>query len=450
MKLPHNEEAERIVLSCIMNEGASALIKALDYRVTDSWFYYQPAKAIWKAINESHIRGLGLEPHIICSELKKVDPDLKKVGGLATFAEISGAAPTSMAFIYSLDALRDAYQSRELAVVASETQQLALSGKPQVDEFVAKISKVLAIRNQTATQVTLKDAASCVIADLAKLLSGEVQEHGMTWPWSDMTKELGAATGGELIIVAARPGIGKSSMARDICRHWATKYGDVLLFSREMPVKKVCKGLAALMSGVSVRSVESRQAMPHEVAKFTNALKEIEQNLSKRLHIFDSDRNPAQITARIEACKAFMNIKAVVIDYLQLYVPAHGKGETRDIAIGQTTLAFKDLAVSLGIPVVLLAQVSREVEKENRVPRLSDLRESGNIEQDADRVVFIHLPSENSEGGTQSVNDQTVQHLEVEIVQAKGRDNGCANIRMMFHRPTTRFTQLVRQESHNF
>ena len=213
MKLPHNEEAERIVLSCIMNEGASALIKALDYRVTDSWFYYQPAKAIWKAINESHIRGLGLEPHIICSELKKVDPDLKKVGGLPNFAEISGAAPTSMAFIYSLDALRDAYQSRELAVVASETQQLALSGKPQVDEFVSKISKVLAIRNQTATQVTLKDAASCVIADLAKLLSGEVQEHGMTWPWSDMTKELGAATGGELIIVAARPGIGKSSMA---------------------------------------------------------------------------------------------------------------------------------------------------------------------------------------------------------------------------------------------
>jgi replicative DNA helicase len=139
-----------------------------------------------------------------------------------------------------------------------------------------------------------------------------------------------------------------------------------------------------------------------------------------------------------------MQVKAVVIDYLQLYVPPHGKGETRDIAIGQTTLAFKDLAVSMGIPVILLAQVSREVERENRVPRLSDLRESGNIEQDADRVIFIHLPSENSEGGTQTLNDQTVQNLEVEIVQAKGRDNGCASIRMVFNRPTTKFQQIAR------
>jgi replicative DNA helicase len=444
MKLPHNEEAERIVLSVVMNEGPSALLKALDYKVTEAWFYNAFAKVIWKQVNEAHIRGIGLEPHIICAELKKTDPDLKRCGGLANFSDISGASPTPLAFVYSLDALRDLYQARELAVVASETTQMALAGKPQVDEFVAKISKVLAIRNQTATQVSLKDAASQVMADLAKLLSGEAEQTGMTWPWPDMTKELGAATGGELIVIAARPGVGKSSMARDICRHFASRYGDTLLFSREMPVKKVCKGLAGMMSGVSVRAIESRQANPYQIKAFENALKDIETNLSKKLHIFDSDRNPSQIAARIEACKAFMSVKAVVIDYLQLYVPPHGKGETRDIAIGQTTLAFKDLAVSMGIPVILLAQVSREVERENRIPRLSDLRESGNIEQDADRVIFIHLPTENSEGGTQSLNDQTVQNLEVEIVQAKGRDNGCASIRMVFNRPTTKFQQIAR------
>ena len=166
-----------------------------------------------------------------------------------------------------------------------------------------------------------------------------------------------------------------------------------------------------MMSGVSVKAVSSQHAMPGDVNKFKSALADIETNLSKTLHIFDSDKNPQQIAARIEACKAFMSIKAVVIDYLQLYVPPHGKGETRDIAIGQVTLAFKDLAVSLGIPVVLLAQVSREVEKESRVPRLSDLRESGNIEQDADRVLFIHLPSENSEGTPQTVNDQNLSTL---------------------------------------
>ena len=120
-------------------------------------------------------------------------------------------------------------------------------------------------------------------------------------------------------------------------------------------------------------------------------------------------------------------------------------GQVLLILIGQVTLAFKDLAVSLGIPVVLLAQVSREVEKESRVPRLSDLRESGNIEQDADRVLFIHLPQENSEGQPQTVNDQHLTTLEVELVQAKGRDNGCASVKMAFHRPTTKFHQLAKR-----
>jgi replicative DNA helicase len=133
MQLPHNDQAERVVLSCIMNEGASALLKALDYRVSDGWFYSQPAKVIWKQINECHIKGIGVETHIVCAELKKTDPELRKCGGLANFADISSAAPTPLAFSYSLDALRDAYQARELAVVASETQQMALAGKPQVD-----------------------------------------------------------------------------------------------------------------------------------------------------------------------------------------------------------------------------------------------------------------------------------------------------------------------------
>ena len=96
------------------------------------------------------------------------------------------------------------------------------------------------------------------------------------------------------------------------------------------------------------------------------------------------------------------------------------------------------------IPVILLAQLGREVEKENRLPRLSDLRESGNIEQDADRVIFIHAPDEKQDGGTQDLNDQTLQRTEVQIVQAKGRSDGVASLTMSFHRPTTTFNAIHR------
>jgi replicative DNA helicase len=108
------------------------------------------------------------------------------------------------------------------------------------------------------------------------------------------------------------------------------------------------------------------------------------------------------------------------------------------------TMALKDLAVSLKIPVILLAQLGREVEKENRVPRLSDLRESGNIEQDADRVIFIHAPDQKEDGSTQDLNDQSVSRIEVNIIQAKGRSDGVATLTMSFHRPTTTFHAMHR------
>ena len=209
-----------------------------------------------------------------------------------------------------------------------------------------------------------------------------------------------------------------------------------------MPIAQLAPLFAQITSGVSWRTVRRKLAMDSDNAKFKQGLVSVAQN--KNLLVFDKDRTLSQITARIEAIKAFNPPKAIIVDYLQLYVPPHGKGETRDIAIGQATLAFKDLAVSLGIPVVLLAQVSRDVEKENRIPRLSDLRESGNIEQDADRVIFIHAAEEKEDGGTQDLTDQSIQRLEVNIVQAKGRSDGVASLTMSFHRPTTTFWPITR------
>jgi replicative DNA helicase len=165
---------------------------------------------------------------------------------------------------------------------------------------------------------------------------------------------------------------------------------------------------------------------------------------NKNLLVFDQDRTLSQITARVEAIKAFNPPKAIIVDYLQRYDPQQEKGETRDIAIGRMTMALKDLAVSHKIPVILLAQLGRDVEKENRIPRLSDLRESGNIEQDADRVVFIHAPDEKEDGGTQDLTDQSLQRIEVNIVQAKGRSDGVASLTMSFHRPTTTFWPITR------
>lgn len=444
MKLPYSEDAERIVLSAIVMDGATSLTRALDYRVNETWFYVPQHRAIWKTIMGCHAHGKPLDAHIVLEEIKKMDASLESVGGVKGYADATGRSESGVAYAYSLDQLRELYQLRQIALIAEETREAALIKKASMDDFVAKIGRVLALKNATQVCKTLSQASLDCIQKVADLLAGKVTEEnqGMEFPWSDWNRDMGAATAGELIIISARPGRGKSSAARQIAWHWANKYGNVLLFSREMPIEQLAPLFAQVKAGVSWRLIRRNQALSSDVSKFQCALKDISE--LKTLHIFDQDRTLSQITARTEAIKTFQPIKAIIVDYLQRYDPQQERGETRDIAIGRMTMALKDLAVSLKIPVILLAQLGREVEKEDRVPRLSDLRESGNIEQDADRVIFIHAPNTLEDGTTQDLNDQTLQRITVDVIQAKGRSDGVATVQMSFHRPTTTFHQIAR------
>lgn len=441
--MPHSIEAERTVLSCIVLEGALHLSKALDFKVGVDWFFHKPHQAIWRTVMGCHAHGKPLDAHVILEELRKGDPTLDSVGGVPGFSEATAYVATSMAFAYSLEQLRECYQLRQIAIIAEDTREAALIRKASLDDFVAKIGRVLAIKNSTESCKSLRDAASDCIGMVADILAGKITEEnsGMAWPWRDWNRELGQVTPGELVVIAARPGRGKSSVARQVAWEWAQKYGNVLLFSREMPIDQLAPLFAQVRSGVSWREVRRGLAHKADAAKFTRGLEEVAG--LKTLHVFDQDRTLAQITARVEACRTFMPVKAIIVDYLQRYDPQQERGETRDIAIGRMTMALKDIAVSLKIPVVLLAQLGRDVEKESRAPRLSDLRESGNIEQDADRVLFIHAPEERRDGSTQDLLDQSIASIEVNIIQAKGRSDGVAIVPMDFHRPTTSFRQVA-------
>ena len=128
MNLPHSIEAERTVLSCIVLDGATYLIKALDYRVTDTWFHHHPHRQIWKTIMGCHGRGKPVDAHVIYEELKKDGKD-DDVGGISGYSEATAHTSSGIAFSYSLDRLRELYQLRQLALVAEETREAALDRK---------------------------------------------------------------------------------------------------------------------------------------------------------------------------------------------------------------------------------------------------------------------------------------------------------------------------------
>ena len=164
--------------------------------------------------------------------------------------------------------------------------------------------------------------------------------------------------------------------------------------------------------------------------------------MGRNLIINDRDRTIDQVVARIAAgCRSDEPLLAVAVDYLQRYDVQQARGETRDIAIGRATMALKDSAIQNKLTVFLGAQIGRGSERENRAPRLSDLRESGNIEQDSDRVWFMWIPDQTPEGGAQDPNDQDVPVVYVQLLQAKGRGDGLGKINLAFHRRLTTFTE---------
>ena len=260
----------------------------------------------------------------------------------------------------------------------------------------------------------------------------------MTWPWRDWNDRLGTCKQTELVILAARPSRGKSSAGRQIAMHWAQTYGDTIYFSREMSVEEITPLFAQTMCRKSWKQYPS--LFQNEKDDFKSAVRKVES--TKTLHLYETDRTVNQLIARVRSFGATNKLKGIVIDYLQRYDPQQEKGETRDIALGRLTGALKDLALEIKIPVILLAQLGRSVERETREPRLSDLRESGNIEQDADRVIFIDWPTTKPDGSTQDINDGTIHHIYVNAIQAKGRGEGCDRVPMMFNRPIASFESI--------
>lgn len=436
--LPHNTEAERGLLACILLDGAGALAKALDAKLTEAAFYDPKHANLWSAILWIHSRNLPIDAAILAEELKKKGK-LEGVGGVYGIGVVTADVPTTAQFTYYLEQVRELYVRRELIRNAEGAIAKAKAGNGSVEDYVASTHAILSIRHATQHSPTLKQATDDAIAFAMRCIDGKrlKEDAGLEWPWPDWNRKFGPARPGEMIILAARPGMGKSSAGRQCALKWQGE-GDVLLFSREMPLGQLPHLFAQQISGVSWKHVRDGGVPPDKSRAFLAALQSV--GGMSRLHIFDRDRTLAQVTARAKAYQQMHPVKAVIVDYLQRYDPQQEKGENRDTALGRMSMAFKDMAIDMNVPCIVLAQLSRGVERDNRAPRLSDLRESGNLEQDADRVQFLHAPEKNPTTNTiQDPTDDSLSTLYIEAIQAKGRGEGQARAPLLFHRPTTRF-----------
>lgn len=433
--LPHSEEGERIILSCILLDGPSSLAKAIDGKIEEEVFFLPQHRRLWRAIQWQHKNSQPLELHALVEELKKCNK-LHEVGGLAGLVEMTQAACTTAQLSHWIDVVRQHYVMRELHATCSRMAEKTLAHSGSVETFVMEVNNLITKHHEGQKQETLADAADSAIELVERVQAGTYTDKdiGMSFPWPDWDRRFGLAKPGELIIISARPGMGKSSCCRQIAQHWA-KDGKVLLFSREMPTKQMAPLFAQTECGISYRDILSGRLSTSYLETFKSELAKVR---GLQVAVYDQDRTLSHIVTRAKAFAQIAKPKAICVDYLQRYDAQQERGETRDMALGRFTMAMKDLAIELSLPVILLAQLGRSVERENREPRLSDLRESGNLEQDADRVIFLNAPDHRPDGTMQTITDNDLRFIYVDAIQAKGRSDGTGRCGMMFDRPITK------------
>lgn len=408
---PQNLEAESAVLGGFLVDPDS--VDAIQPILAPDHFYAEHHRLTCQAIYSMRERGIPVDAVALGRELE-ARGHFSDFGGVPYIQGLMEAVPHASHSVYYAGLVKDAWKRRTIIDQCAKTLREAYSGSLDTADVVA--------RHDSATQRLLETTLSSaevkpvteILYDLFDRRAEEEQDGPRHVVVETGFRVLDQITlgmrGTHVIVLAARASMGKTALAMDIIRR-CTKRGDpAIFFSLEMGGLELVERMLAAESGVSGYKIRKNELDEIDQQKLMEA--------AERLHtlpLMIDDRSEvtcAQIGAVIRRMKRSHGIKLAVVDYLQL-IESESGAQTREQEVSQISRRMKKLAKALEIPIVLIAQLSREVEKrQNNRPRLSDLRESGAIEQDADQVWFVHRPE---------YYDPEDRPGEAEIIVAKNR-----------------------------
>jgi len=469
---PHNLEAEQALLGILMFDNAA--YERLNDQLNARHFY-EPFHGRLYAACEEHIRRGQLAEPIVLMDRFKADPAFTDLGGVRYLANLVDRAPPAAnardygALIYDLS-LR-----RELIRLGGEIYTEASGGDPDVsarDQIEQAEQKLFTLAESGAPStgfMPFADALAGAVEMTAEAFSRDGGLAGLATGLVDLDQKLGGLHPSDLLIIAGRPSMGKSSLAMNIAfniaRHYAYEVdasgerktaagGVVAFFSLEMSSEQLAMRILADVSGVSSDRLRKGEIDASEFGRVRDAAIEIQ---NAPLHLDDTGGlSIAKLTARARRLKRTYGLDLIVIDYLQLITTAGGgRDQNRVQEVSEITQSLKALAKDLSVPVIALSQLSRQVEnREDKRPQLSDLRESGSIEQDADVVMFVYRESyyksraEPREGTPEHLEWQEemdrLRHV-AELIIGKQRHGPIGTVKLSFDEDVTRFGNLARE-----
>ncbi len=385
--LPYDPKLEKAVLGGILLKGdlIEDVIHILGKNPEDA-FFDSACRQIFISILAIRRRGEHINPFSVIEELK-ISGKLDKVGGDQFILSLPSYIPSASFLDNFARKLKEKMILRKLSQKMKSFLEEISWGVSSTWEFVSKVEKEL---GEIAQESVSQDFYS--ISDIKTFVSEEVVgdnfNHAIPSCFPSLDEKIVGFHPGDFVIIAGRPGMGKTSFALSLAYYMALEGIPVMFFSIEMPIRLILLRMISMHSGIPLQRIISKNLADTEKSKIINAANEI-----SKLSMFfnDSAQGITQIRSLAKRARTEKGVKAVFIDYLQ-QIFVEWKVERREEEISTISRLLKSLAKELNIPVIALSQLSREPERrgDNKRPQLSDLRESGSLEQDADLVLMLY------------------------------------------------------------
>ena len=439
-KLPQNLEAEMSVLGVAFLDDK--LISKIVEEVNEDMFYDDRNKKLFQAIKSLHEQSIAIDVTTVSDELDKTK-NFSAVGGIEYLTEVIDSVATAANLDYYINIIKEKAIVRNLINTATDIVTEAYEEEDNVTSLLDTAEKNIldVVRSrQTSEFVPISEALRSAQEQLEYLAQNKSTISGLETGFIDLDKATSGLHEGEMIVIAARPGMGKTAFALNIATHAAmTTKKAIAIFNLEMSKEQLVNRMLSALGGIEGKKLQNGQMMQTDWKKYNEAMSQLADT---NMYIED---NAGITSSDIRAkCRRLASkpegLGLVIIDYLQLLTLGGKRPDSRQQEVSDISRSIKTMAMELKVPVIALAQLSRNAEKrENNEPMLADLRESGSIEQDADIVMFINRKDYYKAKEQLGKND----NAETDIIIAKHRKGGTGKFTVLFEPTMMNFKNYI-------
>src|SRR5256885_12444034 len=442
---PHSVEAEQGVLGSMLISPRDAIAEVVE-KITDEYFYVPAHQTIYSVLVDLWNTGQAIDL-ITFTQVLRDRNLLESVGGAASVTNLFTFVPTAGNVQYYLEIVRDKYILREIISAGTESVRRAYEEQDEVNNLLDEVEqRIFAVGEDRfkGEMLSMKEQVMSTLESIEKLFENKGAITGVSTGFRDLDKLTSGLHSSEMIVIAARPSMGKTALAMNIAEHAAIEVKlPVAIFSLEMSAQQLVQRMLCSRARVNLAKTRDGFLAEADFPKLTHAASKLAE---AKIFVDDSaGLTILELRAKARRLKAQQDVRLIIVDYLQLLRSTSRRAQdNRQLEISEISAGLKGLAKELKIPIVVVAQLNRQPEQRSGgKPRLSDLRESGSIEQDADLVGLLVRPEiyeEDEEARAEKAG-------EAELIIAKQRNGPVGEIPLTFLKEFTRFETRARNVS---